>query len=35
MVGSLFLADALPIQGWTILSDSEPDALAVVARETL
>jgi hypothetical protein len=31
MVSPLFLAAALPIQGWAILSDSEPDALAVIA----
>jgi hypothetical protein len=31
MIGSLLLAAALSLQGWTILSDSEPDALAVVA----
>jgi hypothetical protein len=32
MVSSLFLAAALSIQGWTILSDSEPDALAGCAN---
>ena len=35
MVSALFLAAALSIQGWTILSDSEPDALAVVAAARL
>jgi hypothetical protein len=31
MIGPLFLVAALSIQGWTTLSDSEPDALAGIA----
>jgi hypothetical protein len=33
MVSSLLLVAALSIQGWTILSHSEPDALAVIAAD--